>query len=88
MTVAQRMREITNGANQDREQKRIKAHSKYVAKLVESKITKMAMKGRTNAEIKVGRHYSPTMTYNAFAERGFDVKQNSRNGRAILVVKW
>ena len=88
MTLAERMRELTNGANKGREQARVKEHSKYVEKLVYSKIQKRASKGCSNAEIKIGRKYSPTLTYNAFVDKGFEVKQNSKNGKTILIVKW
>ena len=88
MTLAERMRELTNGANQSREQARLKEHSKYVEKLIYGKIKKRASKGYSNAQIKIGKKYSPTLTYNAFADKGFEVKQNSKNGKTILMVKW
>ena len=82
------MRELTNGANKGKEQARVKEHSRYVEKLIYGKIQKRASKGCSNAEIKVGKKYSPTLTYNAFVNSGFEVKQSSRNGRAFLIVKW
>lgn len=88
MTQAERMRELTNGANKNREQARIKEHSKYVEKLIYGKIQRRALKGCTNAEIKIGKKYSPTLAYNAFIDKGFEIKQNSKNGRAVFIVKW
>ena len=89
MTIAQRMREITNGAQADKQKNRINEHKKYVSKLVDTKVHKAAMKGNSRVEIKIDKHFVPSLTIEEFASRGFDMTQSKlANGKIVLTVKW
>ena len=68
-----------------------KSHSKdkaYARRVTETKFAKRAKKGYNNCEFKVGRRYSPTIVIEMLKEMGYEVKRNSKNGRAVLVVRW
>ena len=88
MTKAMTMREIVTKVRKVKEEERIKQHISYVNKLIDTKIYKTARKGLTAIKIKVKRKYSPTLTVDAFENKGFEVTRASYNGRAVLTVKW
>ena len=68
-----------------------KSHNKdkaYARRVTETKFVKRAKKGFNNCEFKVGRGHSPAIVVEALEKMGYEVKRNSKNGRAVLVVKW
>lgn len=74
--------------NEKRQQASAERHHYYVQRLIDRKIRRRAFAGCSSCEIKVSRWYSPTLTVEAFEKMGFEVKRNSKNGRAVLVIKW
>lgn len=88
MTVAEKMREITNGSHKAQEEKVAKDHSKYVLHLINTKIHKRAKKGMSNFKFKVSRGYLASVVAERFADKGFDVVRASKNGKQYLTVKW
>jgi tRNA G26 N,N-dimethylase Trm1 len=87
-TKAEQLREITTKAQEQARAERIARHKKYVDKIISKKLYFFATIGRTSAKIKVRRKYSPTLVIEQFANNGFEIKQTSKNGRAILILKW
>ena len=68
-----------------------KAHSKskaYARRVTETKFVRRAKKGYNNCTFKVSRWYSPSVVVEALNKMGYEVKRNSKNGRAVLLVKW
>jgi hypothetical protein len=61
---------------------------KYANRIVNEKCYKRATKGYNNCEVKISRWYSPTLVAEAIEKMGFEIKRNSKNGRAVLVIKW
>ena len=82
------MRDTVTRVRKAREEERVNQHINYVNKLIDTKVHKTARKGLTMIKIKVKRNYSPTLTIDAFENKGFEVARASYNGRAVLTVKW
>ena len=60
----------------------------YARRMTETKFAKRAKKGFNNCEFKVGRWYSPAVVIETLENLGYEVKRNSKNGRAVLIAKW
>ena len=88
MTKAMVMREIVTKVRKAKEEERVKQHINYVNKLIDTKIYKTASKGLTAVKINVKKKYSPSLTVDAFENKGFEVARASYNNKAILTVKW
>lgn len=88
MTKAMLMRDTVTRVRKAQEEERIKQHNGYVSKLIDTKIHKTARKGLTAIKIKVKRKYSPSLTIDAFENKGFEVARASYNGKTVLTVKW
>ena len=88
MTVAEKMRELTNGSRKAKEEKSAKNHKSYVMHIINTKVRKSASKGNSKAMFKVKKHYVPTLVANAFADKGFNVIRASKNGREFFTVSW
>ncbi len=88
MTVAERMRGLAEQAWVAHAEERAKEHKKYVSHLIVAKIQPKALKGDTIVNIKVGKKYSATLVHEGLVDKGFEVKNTSKNGRTILTVKW
>lgn len=88
MTKAETMRTIANKRIEAKRAKHIKTNQKYADKLIGRNIYKAAEKGAKSCSIKVGRAYSPTLVVDHIQNQGFEVQRVSKNGRAILVIKW
>lgn len=87
-TKAEKLREITSKAQAQARAARIEKHTRYVDKIINKKLHFLATLGRTTATIKIRRKYSPTLVIEQFERYGFEIKQASKNGRAILTIKW
>ena len=88
MMKADRARELTEKmaqAKADRYRDKINA---YARRLTDTKIAKRANKGFNNCQIKVANKYTPTLVIQAFERMGYEVNRHSKNGRAILSIKW
>ena len=86
--VAVTMRQILNKAMEEKMTIRKDKSCSYARRMTESKFERRARKGFNNCEFKVSRRHSPTLVAEALVEMGYEVKRNSKNGRAVLVVKW
>jgi hypothetical protein len=88
MMKAEQIRKLMEdamGANSEKSRNKSKA---YARRVTETKFVKRAKKGYNNCELKVSRWYSPAIVVEALEKMGYEVKRNSKNGRAVLVVKW
>ena len=68
-----------------------KNHNKskiYARRITETKFVKQAKKGYNHCTFKVSRWHSPAIVVETLEKLGYEVKRNSKNGRAVLVVKW
>lgn len=88
MTKAERMREVMNKAIEEKRVINVEKNRKYANRIVNGKCHKRALKGFNHCEVKLSRFYNPTLTTNVIEEMGFEVKRNSKNGRAVLNIKW
>lgn len=80
-----KLMEETMGAKIEKNRNKSRA---YARRLTETKFIKRAKKGYNNCEFKVSRWHSPTIVVEALEKMGYEVKRNSKNGKAVLVVKW
>ena len=88
MTKAEILREIMEKRNEEKRLACVEKNRKYANRIVSEKCRKRATKGYNNCEVKVSRWYSPTLVVEAIEKMGFEVKRNSKNGRAVLIIKW
>ncbi len=88
MTVAEKMRELTNNSLKAQNEKNTKDHNAYVQHIINTKIRKRANDGWSNVKFKLKKHYSPTRVAETFANKGFDVIKASKNGKQYLTVSW
>ena len=88
MTKAMLMRDTVTKVRKVKEEERVKQHISYVNKLIDTKVYKTARKGLTAIKITVKRKYSPSLTVDAFENKGFEVVRASYNGKTVLTVKW
>lgn len=71
-------------AKREKQQNKSKA---YARRVTETKFIRRAKKGYNNCEFKVSRWHSPTIVIETLEKMGYEVKRNSKNGRAVLIVK-
>jgi hypothetical protein len=88
MTNAERMRKITDEVVKSERAKYVAKNVKYANKIVNRKVRNKAESGRGSCAVKVSRRYSPSLVVDAISDMGFNVIRNSKNGRAILTIKW
>ena len=88
MTKAETMRTIANKKIEAKRAKHVEANRKYADTLIDRDVYRAAEKGAKSCSIKVGRAYSPTLVEEYIQSHGFGVQRVSKNGRAILVIKW
>ena len=88
MTRAEKMRETMGKAMEERRIAEIAKSRRYANRIVDGKCHKRATQGYNNCKIKVSRSYSPTLVIEAIEKMGFEVKKISKDGRAVLVIKW
>jgi hypothetical protein len=88
MTKAEKMREVMEKAMEGKRVAYAEKNRKYANRIVNEKCYKRATKGYNNCEVKISRWYSPTLVAETIEKMGFEIKRNSKNGRAVLVIKW
>lgn len=88
MTKAEQTRKIMEEAMAAKSNKYQNKSRAYARRVIECKLNKRAKKGYNNCEFKMSRWYSPTIVIETLERMGYEVKRNSKNGRAVLVVKW
>jgi hypothetical protein len=88
MMKAEKLREIMEKRNEEKRLACVEKNRKYANHIVNEKCYKRATKGYNNCEVKVSCWYSPTLVVEAIEKMGFEVKRNSKNGKAVLVIKW
>lgn len=86
--MADKLREICNSVNRKKRDDRVQAHRHYAKKIYESRLLKKAYKGSACYTLKVGKKYCALLTKTAFEDLGFGVRQESKNGRQYLTIKW
>ncbi len=88
MTKAERLREVTEQAIENKRLANIDKNRKYASRLVSGKCHRRALKGYNSCEVKIPRWYTPSLVIEEVERMGFEVKRNSKNGRTVLVIKW
>ena len=88
MMKAEQTRKLMEEVMSAKSEKHCKKSKAYARRITETKFTKRAKKGYGNCEFKVGRCYSPAVVVETLENMGYEVKRNSKNGRAVLVAKW
>ena len=88
MLKAERLRKITNEVMDNERARLLAKNTSYAHKLINRKARSKAEDGRGSCVVKVSRRYSPSLVENAIAEMRFKVARNSKNGRAVLTIKW
>ena len=88
MTKAEKMREITNKALEQKRVESVAKHHNYVDRIVNRKVNFAANLGRSSVVAKIKPKYSTAIIVEELTRYGFEVKQASKNGRAILTIKW
>lgn len=88
MTVAEKMRALTEQANEDKQTERKKDHKRYVKNLILGKIQRSAMKGNSKVKVKISRWYSPSLVAEILIESGFKIDLVAEKGKHYIVVKW
>ena len=88
MTKAEQTRKLMEEAISAKTEKSRNKSKAYARRVTETKFVRRAKKGYNNCEFKVSRWYSPSIVVEALEKMGYEVKRNSKNGRAVLVVKW
>ena len=86
--VAVAMRQILDKAMEEKMMIRKNKSCSYAKRITETKFVRRAKKGYSNCEFKVSRWYSPAVVVEALEEMGYEVKRNSKNGKAVLAIKW
>lgn len=88
MNKAEQLRKIANDALDKENAERIAKHKKYASKIVSGKCHLYASLGKVSARVKVKKKYSADLVIDALVDYGFTVIEGSKNGRAILTIKW
>lgn len=88
MTKAEKMREITNKALEQKRVESVAKHHNYVDRIVNRKVNFAANLGKSSVVAKIKPKYSTAIIIEELTRYGFEVKQASKNGRAILTIKW
>ena len=88
MMKAEQMRKLMEDVTNAKSEKNCNKSRAYARRITETKFVRRAKKGYNNCTFKVSRWYSPSIVVEALEKMGYEVKRNSKNGRAVLVVKW
>ena len=88
MMKAEQVRKILEETMKVKTEKNCNKSKAYARRVTETKFVKRAKKGYNNCVFKVSRWYSPSVVVETLEKLGYEVKRNSKNGKAVLVVKW
>lgn len=89
MTMAEKIREITNKANEQIRLTRLAKHNIYVKdKLINGKMYRKANKGYSKVQVKLPKKYCVSIVLAELRDRGFEVREARANGRSILTIEW
>ena len=89
MTRAEKMREITNRANEQYRITREAKHFLYTKNTIMNRvIDRLACKGRSKAIVKIPKRFSPCLIIDTLREHGFEVREARLNGRSVLTIEW
>ena len=88
MMKAEQTRKVMEDAMSAKIEKNHNKSKAYARRVTETKFVRRAMRGYNNCTFKVSRWHSPAIVVEALEKMGYEVKRNSKNGKAVLVVKW
>lgn len=88
MTKAEKIREITNKACEQRKNEILAKHDKYANKIINGKVMLAATLGLGACTVKIKKRFSPTLIKEALEKHGFEVTESRKNGRSIFKLKW
>ena len=89
MMKAEQIRKLMEETMSAKSEKHRNKSKAYARRVTETKFVKRAKKGYNNCEFKVSRWYSPSIVIVTLEQMGYEVvKRSSKNGKAVLVVKW
>ena len=85
---AKQLREITDKAIADTEQKIAQKSKNYVHNLIINKCQKSALKGHSVCEVKIKKPYNSNVIAEELQLMGFEIKKISVDGKQKIRVKW
>lgn len=88
MMKAEQTRKLMEDSMNAKSEKSRNKSKAYARRVTETKFVKRAKKGYNNCKFTVSRWYCPTIVVEELTKMGYEVTRNSKNGKAVLVVKW
>jgi hypothetical protein len=88
MTKAEQLRKITDEALAKVRAEKVAKHKAYADKIISGKCRFYAGLGKGSVKVKLRKKFSPSLVVDAIVDHGFAVIESSKNGRAILTIKW
>ena len=88
MMKAEQTRKLMEETMKAKSEKHYNKSKTYARRVTETKLVRRAKKGFNYCNFKVSRWYSSSIVAEELEKMGYEVKRNSKNGRAVLVVKW
>ena len=88
MTKAEIMRKATDEANAKKSESIRKANIKFAEKLISGKISKSAKKGLSLYRAVLPKKYSTAIVKEKLELCGFAVTEGSKDGKAVLTIRW
>jgi len=88
MTKAEIMRKTTDEANAKICDSLRKANVKFAEKLMSRKIFKRAKKGFSFYRVVLPKKYSTAIIKERIELGGFAVTESSKDGKAVLMIRW
>lgn len=86
--TANKMRELTNKVNGERNLEREALHTSTAKNMVLKYVKKTAEKSGSVVEIKVPKNLTQLTLAEAFEKMGYEVKYYTKNGKRFLKVSW
>ena len=88
MTKAEIMRKATDEANAKKCESIRKANVKFAEKLISRQISKRAKKGLSFYRAVLPKKYCTAIVKDKIELCGFAVTEGSKNGKAVLMIRW
>lgn len=88
MTKAEFMRKTTDEVNAKKCESIRKANVKFAEKLISGKISKRAKKGLSFYRAVLPKKYCTAIIKDKLELCGFAVTESSKDGKAVLMIRW
>ena len=88
MTIAEKMREITNRVVAEMRIDAVEKNRNYVTKLIDQKVERVAEQGYSKTVVKIPRKYSALIVTDQLKQRGFKATRICDNGKQKIRIEW